>query len=271
MLNLKKLSALFNKKNRQSSSIKERVYHADTFAKLRAKWSEIPAGNERRRSDEILILSDEQIWQLWQEAHRSRCEGSAWDVSGWSQALYKDVLRDKRVLDVGSGLGLDALFFSSVASQITCLDISQANLEVIKRLCSFKGVGNIDTFYLEDLSSLDSLSGSYDVVWCDGSMICAPFEVARDESAIILQHLTPNGRWIELAYPRARWEREGSRPFSEWGASTDGEGTPWMEWYDTAKLVERLSPAKFEVVLAFEFHNSDYNWFDLQRIDDRTP
>ena len=118
---------------------------------------------------------------------------------------------------------------------------------------------------MHDLTSLTGLKGMFDVVWCDGSMICAPFSLAREESALLLGHLKPGGRWIELAYPKVRWEREGKLPFDQWGAKTDGEATPWMEWYDLDRLRERLAPAQFDVVLAFEFHGSDFNWFDLIR------
>jgi hypothetical protein len=69
---------------------------------------------------------------------------------------------------------------------------------------------------------------------------------------------------MELCYPRARWEREGHLPFETWGEKTDG-GAPWMEWYDLPKLLHRLAPARFDVVLAFDYHNSDFNWFDLER------
>lgn len=81
----------------------------------------------------------------------------------------------------------------------------------------------------------------------------------------MLRHLPVGGRWIELAYPRERWEREGRMPFSEWGKITDGEGTPWMEWYDLDRLRARLRPAEFDVVLHFNFHHDDFNWFDLIR------
>lgn len=40
-----------------------------------------------------------------------------------------------------------------------------------------------------------------------------------------------------------------------------------MEWYDLEKLLRRLEPAKFQVILNLEFHKSDFNWFDLQRIE----
>jgi hypothetical protein len=72
------------------------------------------------------------------------------------------------------------------------------------------------------------------------------------------------GRWLELAYPKARWEREGRMPFEKWGEKTDG-GAPWMEWHDIEKVRWYLAPAKFELVLAIEYHNSDFNWFDLVR------
>jgi hypothetical protein len=73
-----------------------------------------------------------------------------------------------------------------------------------------------------------------------------------------------NGRWIELAYPKVRWEREGRLPATEWGERTDG-GAPWIEWHDLQKLEYLFAPASFEVILALEFHSSDFNWFDLIR------
>ena len=79
-----------------------------------------------------------------------------------------------------------------------------------------------------------------------------------------MEHLPVGGRWIELAYPKARWEREGKMPFEQWGERTDG-GAPWMEWYDLDKVKAMLSPAQFDVVLYSNFFNDDFNWFDLLR------
>ena len=103
----------------------------------------------------------------------------------------------------------------------------------------------------------------FDVVWANGSLIHVPFEFARAECMKILPHLKPSGRWIELCYPRERWVREGRLPFTEWGKVTDGERTPWVEWYDIVKIKRRLFPAPMEVVLDFNFHDDTYNWFDL--------
>jgi hypothetical protein len=30
-------------------------------------------------------------------------------------------------------------------------------------------------------------------------------------------------------------------------------------------MLKRLEPAEFDVVLSFNFHNNDFNWFDLIR------
>jgi len=85
------------------------------------------------------------------------------------------------------------------------------------------------------------------------------------EAQALLEHLPMGGRWIELGYPKSRWEREGRMPFDKWGQKTDG-GAPWIEWHDLEKLRYVLAPANFDVVLDLEFHDSDFNWFDLVRV-----
>ena len=49
------------------------------------------------------------------------------------------------------------------------------------------------------------------------------------------------------------------------GQKTDG-GARWIEWHDLEKLRYVLAPANFDVVLDLEFHDSDFNWFDLVRV-----
>jgi hypothetical protein len=134
----------------------------------------------------------------------------------------------------------------------------------VRRVCSLKGLTRVNFLYIEELGSLDSLPYDFDAIYCCGSMINAPFAVTRMEVQGLLAHLPVGGRWVELGYPESRWEREGSLPFSSWGARTDG-GAPWMEWKDLAKLKRLLESARFETVLSLDFHNSDFNWFDLIR------
>ncbi len=118
---------------------------------------------------------------------------------------------------------------------------------------------------LGGFESLDRLPKDFDAIYAEGSLINAPLVATQRELAALLEHLPVGGRLIMLGYPRARWEREGFLPESEWGRVTDG-GAPWIEWFDLDKVMWLLQPARFEVVLYFEMHNSDYNWFDLIRV-----
>jgi 2-polyprenyl-3-methyl-5-hydroxy-6-metoxy-1,4-benzoquinol methylase len=235
------------------------------FKILRKKWVEVPFGElGRRNTSDLLTLSDDRLRSVWEEALRDASAGGAYSVRGWYHDLYADVLRYKNVLDVGSGLGFDGITFARCGAKLTFLDIVESNLEVVARLCRLFDV-EARFVYESDLSSLHQLTGEFDVIWCQGSMMYTPFDFARIEAAALLEHLPPGGRWVELAYPPERWEREGRLPFATWGEQTDGVGTPWLEWYDLDRLLRRLQPARFDVILSFNFHNDDFNWFDLVR------
>lgn len=238
----------------------------NTLAILQRKWSEVPAGLvDRRRTTDLIAADDEELNAFWTRIHNEATTGEGYPVRGWYHDLYKDVLREKRVLDVGSGLGIDGITFAHHGAQITFVDIVESNLLLVQRLCRIRELKNVNFLHLHDVSALDALPNDFDVIWCQGSMINAPFSFMQIEVEALLRHLPVGGRWIELAYPRERWEREGRMPFSEWGKITDGEGTPWMEWYDLDRLRARLRPAEFDVVLHFNFHHDDFNWFDLIR------
>lgn len=232
---------------------------------LRGKWGEVPHTEEERAySAELLKLSDEELLRTWKDGLLDSSTGKAFDARGWYQLVYKDIFRGKKVMDVGSGLGFDSLTYAQAGAQMTCVDIVASNLEVIKRLSRLKGLTNLQFCYFKDLSSLETLPTDYDAIYCQGSMINAPLEVTQIEAQALLKHLPIGGRWIELAYPKRRWVRDGRMPFTEWGRKTDG-GAPWMEWHDLKKIRSFLSPAQFEVVFTLDFHHSDFNWFDLIR------
>ncbi len=237
----------------------------DSFDLLRRKWGEVPATTtDRINSVDLLKLTDSELLARW-EHFRSVCvTGRAFASRGWYEFLYRDVLRGKRVLDVGCGLAITSLPFAENGAEVTFVDLVQSNLDVVRRLCRLKGLENTRFCYMDDLGSLAQLAADYDVIYCCGSMINAPLDVTHLEAQELVKHLKVGGRWIELAYPKSRWERDGYMPFDLWGEKTDG-GAPWMEWHDLDKVLGYLAPAQFEVVLAIEFHDGDFNWFDLLR------
>lgn len=236
-----------------------------SFDLLRTKWAEVPFRQyERRNSSDLLQLSDDEVLEIWASGWAGSSTGSAFSVRGWYQTLYTDSFRGKRILDVGCGLAPDTVLYAEQGARVTFLDLVESNVRFTERVCKIKGLQSVDFCYMEDLRSLDRLPADYDVIYCCGSFINAPLEVARLEAQALLTHLPVGGRWIELGYPKVRWEREGRMAPNEWGERTDG-GAPWMEWHDLEKLKYLLWPASFDVVLCLEFHDADFNWFDLIR------
>lgn len=201
-----------------------------SFDLLETKRGVVPFEKfERRRSLDLFQFSDSELLEKWTSSTET-----TFLVRGWYRTLDKDAFRGKKILDFGCGLGPDSILYAEHGMQ--------------------------------DLLSLDQLPADYDIDCC-GSCINAPLEVSRLEAQSLLAHLPVGGRWIELGYPKTRWQREGCLSVDRWGEKTDGR-TPWVEWHDVEKLEYMISPATFEVVLYIEFHNSDFNWFDLLRLDD---
>ena len=249
----------------KQQSEENKMISQDPFNILRSKWVEVPAGNNRISTKALINTSDQKLLEKWLTIREQASTGSSFNVRGWYHLLYKDILKEKKVLDVGSGLGIDGITFAQHGARVTFVDIVQSNLSLLQRLCELLNLTNVDFCYMENISSLSVLPNVFDVIWCQGSLINAPFEIIHEEAQEILKHLPVGGRWVELAYPKERWEKEGRMPFDKWGKKTNG-GAPWIEWYDLEKMFMRLAPAKFDVVLYFNYHNDDFNWFDLRRI-----
>jgi SAM-dependent methyltransferase len=234
--------------------------------KMAEKWREVPGGSDhhpRQFSDHLLQGSEAELLAAW-----SRQNEEAAGLRGWYWKLYGEILRGKRVLEIGSGMGFDAVHLASQGAAMTCCDIAPENLEIVRRAARAHGL-DIKTLHIDGIGAFDRLPHDFDALWAIGSIHHMPFEEAREESAAIIEHLKPGGRWIELTYPRERWVREGSLPFDQWGQLIDGERTPWAEWYDTEKLKLRLYPWRLEPTLEHRFVSDTYVWMDCQVIGRR--
>ena len=233
----------------------------DILAPYREKWREVPGGDDasaRYFTTDLLAMQNDKFLALWEEHAAKRVTGSL----SWVGPAYRDFFTGRRVLELGSGLGLDGLRFAGQGAIWTFADIAADNLKVIERVASLKGL-RIKTFLIGNDLSFDALGGQFDAILASGSMHHVPFDMARQECSSALRRLKPGGRWIELAYPKERWIREGCQPFDQWGKGTDGDRTPWAEWYDAAKLRARLAPATFTTILDFGFFDDNFRWFDL--------
>ncbi len=230
--------------------------------KYRNKWEEIPAGDDmdgRVFSTGLMELPDEQFLAVWNRMAEQRASGAM----AWFQPLYRDFFAGKRVLEIGSGAGVDGVPMAERGAHWTFADIVPSNLETIRRVTKLKGIDASFHLIRDDLS-FDALTPGYDAILVVGSIHHVPYGVARREALDALRLLKVGGRWIELVYPRERWIREGSMSFGTWGQRTDGERTPWAEWYDAEKVRRRLRPGRFKTILDFDLRSRDQHWIDLE-------
>jgi predicted O-methyltransferase YrrM len=238
---------------------------AGLFNALWEKCQEVPGGvDERVSTSDLLLLNDSQLRDFWEGIWFETAHGSSFSIRGWYQTLYADIFRGKRVLEVGTGMGLDGMYFIRNGANWHFCDVAPSNLELVSRLVTIFGYNCDGTTLLRDFNSFEDIPGKFDFIYCQGSLINAPFDFARAEALHILRKLKPEGRWIERCYPKERWLQEGSLPFHKWGEITNGKGTPWAEWYDWERICSRFSPLAPEPLLAFSFHQNDFNWFDLR-------
>jgi len=232
------------------------------FDTLRKKWDQVPTrAFASEKTSKLVALSDKALLEEWENTRQNITTGPEFTHRGWYHALYAPGMCGKKVMDVGSGFGVDSITFAQHGAKLTFVDLVETNLKV---LCKIMNLANVRFVLLEDLESLRPLDTDYDVIMAMGSLHHAPTDILKPEYQELLRHLKcGGGRWLQLAYPRSRWIREGRSPFSKWGEITDGPGTPWSEWLEPDKLLGLLAPGKFDLVFYQEFHHGYFNWFDL--------
>jgi ubiquinone/menaquinone biosynthesis C-methylase UbiE len=242
---------------------KSRVWEKP-YETLRRRWEEVPTAScVFESTTKLLSLSDEALLAHWEKARKDITAGTEFAHRGWYHALYADGMRGRKVMDVGSGFGVDSITFAQHGAKLTFVDLIEENLKVLERLCKIMGLEETRFHLLRDVNSLRPLDLDYDVIMAMGSLHHAPMEILKPEYQELRRHLKVGGRWLQLAYPKSRWIRDRRSRFSHWGITTDGPGTPWAEWMDVEKLLGMLAPGEFDVVLYQEFHSGDFNWFDL--------
>lgn len=160
-------------------------------------------------------------------------------------------------------MALSTIPFAEMGAKITFSDIVEDNVRLVRRLCELRGI-EADFLWIERFEDFDRLATDYDCITAIGSLINAPLGVIAQEMKFLVRRLKPGGRFLHFAYPRARWEREGAPPLSEWGEMTDGPGTPWMEWHDAEKVRQLFHPQPIRILFSCEWHESDFNWFDIE-------
>ena len=244
------------------------AWSTDPIAPLATKWHEVPISmHERGSTRNLLSLSNSELLEWWNAKRRAFDVSHGLLVTTWCWIVYRDFVRNRKIIEVGPGLGMQGIFFLECGAEVTFVDVAQSNLKLIQRLCDLKGHGNAKFLHLKSFDVINSLDTDYDAVFAGGSLHHAPAGATKPEFEALASRLKPDGRFIMAAYPKSRWEADGSPPFDQWGKITDGEATPWAEWYDARKLLQQLAPYRFHLLMYLEYQSGDMNWIDVVRTD----
>src|SRR5713226_6858404 len=169
------------------------------YETLRKKWVEVPttaAGSEK--TTRLMDLPDHALLVEWEKARKDITTGSEFAHRGWYHTLYAEGMRGKKVMDVGSGFGVDSITFAQHGARLTFVDLVETNLKVLERLCRIMDLKDVQFVLLEDLDSLKPLDTDYDVIMAMGSLHHAPVDVMKPEYQELLRHLSCwGGRWLQ--------------------------------------------------------------------------
>jgi SAM-dependent methyltransferase len=228
--------------------------------KNQTKWLTLPAGECRHNVQDLLCLSDTDLKKAY-SAFRP-----FWDRErGWEHDRYGAVFKDRHVLEIGSGLGYDGIMLSRNAATWTFCDIIEDNLSLVKRMSRLYDRQNVRFEKIGDISD-HVFPTTYDGFYAHGVLHHLPFDLAKKEVANINRYLEPGTRVVVLMYPIERWEMAGRPDFNRFGRLTDGEGTPWAEYYDDAKIGALFGPGYTLLeTIKWGHQNSEFVNFELEK------
>ena len=141
---------------------------ADARRKVADRWSTVPFGGEF--SPEVYWLAVPEVQRHFQERACGGRAGVRWEHHCVAEFLGKRIPVE-RMLSIGCGSGRLERSLAEIGAFRSCeaFDVAPGALEQARRLAADAGFGNID-YQLRDLHSTVLPRGTYDAVWCSGSL-----------------------------------------------------------------------------------------------------
>lgn len=143
--------------------------------------------------------------------------------------------RDKKVLEIGCGVGIDLVRFAAGGAQVTGIDLSETAISLARRNFELRGLrGNLLLMNGEDL---DYPEAAFDVVYAHGVLqyTADPQQMAREMYRV----LKPGGVAIAMVYNRISWLNALSKVMK---VELEHEDAPILEKYSIREFREMLSP-----------------------------
>jgi 2-polyprenyl-3-methyl-5-hydroxy-6-metoxy-1,4-benzoquinol methylase len=152
--------------------------------------------------------------------------------------------RDKRLLEIGCGVGIDLVEFAKHGSAVTGIDVAESAIELARRNLAFQGVhGDLQVMNGEALKFPEE---SFDVVYAHG--VLQYTADARRMVTEIHRVLRPGGEALLMVYNRYSWLNLLSVVL---GVALEHEDAPVLEKYSARQFTDMLGDFA-EVQLLFE-------------------
>ena len=161
--------------------------NADLKERVRAFWQEHPCGTKFADAEP----GSRRFYELVEE-HRYKKEWHIPLAAGFENA------GEKRVLEIGCGLGTDGAQFAKAGADYTGVDLTQAAIDLARR--RFQVFNLSGEFRIADAEKLDFADDSFDIVYSHGVLHHTP-DTAQAISEVH-RVLRPGGNALVMLYHR---------------------------------------------------------------------
>lgn len=225
-----------------------------SFAAQKKAWASPPVDDiGYLPAADLLAMDDHEFCSVMRKMEENRYGGWRNLRNRWIDSLRIDDTHDKRVLDYGCGVGVEALQFAPT-NRVWVADIAPGNLKVAKRLFALSDYELEGAFLIREKPPFTSETAAddgrryFDVIHCSGVLhhIVDPIPVVKE----MARWLVTGGELRLMLYSDKAWlaatgeypppEDVTDHPLREkfvrqWDAVGD-----WADWYNQQRLVDRF-------------------------------
>lgn len=220
-----------------------------TWETQRAEWERLPVDDlgEYQTGPELDLMSDFEL-RVW-TGKFERVRYTGWRNCGnlWRQHMGLDECHG-RVLDYGSGCGIEALQYARSGNQVSLADINSGSLAFAQRVLHVHGYQAQSAVVVEEPGLLPSVpDGWFDMVVMNGVLHHIPDPLPSVTE--VHRVLRPGGQFRVMVYTDMYWRLvTGSEPPEDveghpqrelFVRATDPVGD-WADWYDGDRLQSRF-------------------------------
>jgi SAM-dependent methyltransferase len=219
-----------------------------SFAAQKKAWASPPIDDiGYLPATDLLAMDDHQFCSVMRKMEENRYGGWRNLRNRWIDNLRIDDTHDKRVLDYGCGVGVEALQFAP-SNRVWVADIVRANLNVAARLFALSDYHLEDALLIKATPPFLTPPEPLDVIHCSGVLhhIVDPVPVVQ----AMADWLVEGGELRLMLYSDRAWlAATGEYPppddvtdhplrekfVRQWDAVGD-----WADWYNQQRLVNRF-------------------------------